>query len=320
MHYNIYYSAGGAVNFATATKLAQVAPAIPPNYNYPTGTGPGIFPYCYNVAGLQNGMTYAFAVRAMDSCSPAHEDTNTVFITVVAGTNYLSTYKKITVDGTFADWAGVPSAYQGAVDGNPVNFLQVQFANDTTNLYGHIRLAAPYALFTDYYSHVFFDTDFNSQTGYAVTGAAFGSEMMMESGYGYDQRNGSFNAGAISGLGWAVAPSVSASEFEFQISLAALYPDKTKIFGGGPMRILLQDDRGPEFAVDTGIGYVLAPPQLGPLFISESNQVINIIWAGPGTLQSTGSLNGGGWTNLSNAVGTYSFTVGTGRHFFRLIQ
>ena len=113
---------------------------------------------------------------------------------------------------------------------------------------------------------------------------------------------------------------MSASEFEFQISLAALYPDKTKIFGGGPMRILLQDDRGPEFAVDTGIGYVLAPPQLGPLFISESNQVINIIWAGPGTLQSTGSLNGGGWTNLSNAVGTYSFTVGTGRHFFRLIQ
>jgi len=320
VHYNIYYSAGGAVNFATATKLAQVAPAIPPNYNYPTGTGPGIFPYCYNVAGLQNGMTYAFAVRAEDSCSPAHEDTNTVFITVVAGTNYLSTYKKITVDGTFADWAGVPSAYQGVVDGNPVNFLQVQFANDTTNLYGHIRLAAPYALFTDYYSHVFFDTDFNSQTGYAVTGAAFGSEMMMESGYGYDQRNGSFNAGAISGLGWAVAPSVSASEFEFQISLAALYPDKTKIFGGGPMRILLQDDRGPEFAVDTGIGYVLAPPQLGPLFISESNQVINIIWAGPGTLQSTGSLNGGGWTNLSNAVGTYSFTVGTGRHFFRLIQ
>jgi len=320
VHYNIYYSAGGAVNFATATKLAQVAPAIPPNYNYPTGTGPGIFPYCYNITGLQNGMTYAFAVRAEDSCIPAHEDTNTVFITAVAGTNYLSTYKKITVDGSFADWAGVPSAYQGAVDDNPVNFLQVQFANDTTNLYGHIRLAAPYALFTDYYSHVLFDTDFNSQTGYLVTGTAFGSEMMIESGYGYDQRNGSFNAGAISGLGWAVAPSVSASEFEFQVSLAALYPGKTQVFGSGPMRILLQDDRGPEFAVDTGIEYVLARPQLGPLFISESNQVVNIIWPGPGTLQGTGSLNGGVWTNFPNAAGTYSFSAGTGQQFFRLIQ
>ena len=320
VHYNIYYSAGGSVNFATATKLAHVAPGMPSNYNYPAGTGPGIFPYCYNVTGLQNGMTYAFAVRAEDSCSPSHEDTNAVFVTVVAGTNYLSTYKKITVDGVFADWAGVPSAYQGTPDGNPVNYLQVQFANDSTNLYGHIRLVTPYALFTDYYSHVFFDTDLTSQTGYSVNGADFGSEMMIESGYGYDQRNGSFNAGAISGLGWAVAPSVSASEFEFQVSLAALYPDKTQVFGGRPMRILLQDDRGPETAVDTGIAYVLSPPQLGPLFISESNQVINIVWPGPGTLQGTGSLNGSVWTNLPNAAGAYSFTAGTGRQFFRLIQ
>ena len=320
VRYNIYYSIGGTVNFATASKISHVSPKIPANYNYPSGTGPGIYPYCYNVTGLQNGMTYAFAVRAEDSCSPSHEDTNTVSIAVVAGMTGLSTYKKVTVDGSFADWTGVPWAYQGAADGNPVNYLQVQLANDTNNLYGHVRLASPYALFSDYYSHLFFDTDLNSQTGYPVPGALFGSEMMIETGYGYDQRNGSFNAGAISGLGWAVAPSVSTNEFEFQVSLAAQYPGGSNVFSTNAFRLLLQDDRGPETAVETGIEYVISPPELGPLFITQSNNIINVIWTGPGTLQYSASLAAGSWTNLNNAASPYTFQAGSGPQFFRLAQ
>jgi hypothetical protein len=320
IRYNIYYSTGGTVSFATATKLSHVVPGTPANYSYPTGTGPGIFPYCYTVTGLQNGMTYSFAVRSEDSCSPAHEDTNAVSITVVAGTNALSTYKKITVDGSFADWAGVPWAYQGTVDGNPVNYIQVQFANDTNYLYGHIKLASPYALFSDYYSHVFFGTDLNAQTGYPVGGALFGSEMMIESGYGYDQRNGSFNAGSIANLGWAVAPAVSANEFEFRVSLSALYPDNSKVFGANPIRLLLQDNRGPETAVDTGIEYQIAPPQIGPLFITQSNNVIYINWTGSGTLQYSPSLSAAVWTGLPTANSPYSFPAGNGQQFFRLSQ
>lgn len=320
VHYNIYHSIGGTVNFATATKLAHVVPGMPANYNYPTGTGPGVYPYCHTVTGLQNGMTYSFAVRAEDSCSPAHEDTNAVSITVVAGSKVLSTYKQITVDGSFADWDGVPWACQGTVDGNPVNYIQVQFANDTNRLYGHVKLASPYALFSDYYSHLFFDTDLNPQTGYPVTGALFGSEMMIETGSGYDQRNGSFNAGAVSGLGWAVAPSVSAAEFEFQMSLSARYADQGRVFGSNPIRVLLQDNRGPETAVATGIEYEISPPQSGSLFITQSNSVINIFWTGPGTLQYATSLSDVAWINLSNAVSPYIFTVGSGQQFFRLAQ
>jgi hypothetical protein len=320
VRYNIYYSTGGTVNFATATKLAHVVPGIPANYNYPTGTGPGIYPYCYTVTGLQNGRTYSFAVRAEDGCSPVHEDTNIVSITVVAGSKALSTYKKITVDGSFADWTNIPWAYQGTPDGNPVNYLQVQFANDTNNLYGHVKLASPYALFSDYYSHLFFDTSLNPATGYPVTGALFGSEMMIESGYGYDQRNGSFNAGAVSSLGWAVAPAASAIEFEFQISLAARYPDNSNVFGGGPLRLLLQDNRGPELAVATGIEYQIAPPQLGPLFITQSNNIINIMWTGPGTLQSATSLPAAVWTSLNTATSPFTVITGSGQQFFRLAQ
>jgi endo-alpha-1,4-polygalactosaminidase (GH114 family) len=320
VHYNIYYSTGGTVNFTNAVKLAHVTPAISANYNYPTGTGPGIYPYCYTVTGLQNGMTYAFAVRAEDSCSPAHEDTNNVSVTIVPGTNAVSTFKVITVDGSFSDWTGVPWSYQGAADGNPVNFLQVQFANDTHNLYGHVKLASPYALFTDYYSHVFFDTDLNAQTGYPVSGALFGSEMMIETGYGYDQRNGSFNSGAISGLGWQVAPAVSADEFEFQISLSALYPDNSRVFANNTFRILLQDDRGPEIAEETGIAYTLSPAQLGPLFINQSNGIVALVWTGPGTLQCSASPTAGTWTNLTAAASPYSLPAGSAQEFFRLAE
>jgi hypothetical protein len=317
VRYNLYYSPGGTLDFSTATEIPQASPGIPANYNYPAGTGPGIYPYCFTVTGLQNGTAYAFAVRAQDDCTPPHEDTNLVSITVVPGSIPLATYKAITIDGSFADWVGVPWAYQGAPDGNPVNYLQVQFANDTNHLYGHVKLATPYALFSDYYSHLFIDTDLNAQTGYLVAGASFGSEMMIETGYGYDQRNGSFNAGSVSGLGWAIAPSVSTNEFEFQVSLSALYPDNTKVFGTNALRLLLQDDRGPETAVETGIEYVISPPPAGPLFINQSNGVINIVWTGSSTLQSAPAPSGA-WTNVANAVSPYIFSAGSGQQFFRL--
>jgi hypothetical protein len=148
----------------------------------------------------------------------------------------------------------------------------------------------------------------------------FGSEMMIESGFGYDQRDGTFNAGSLSNLGWAIAPSISATEFEFQVSLATRYPEGTPVFGSNPMRLLLQDNRGPETAVETGIEYQIAPPQLGPLFITQSNAVVSIVWAGPGTLQFASSLPAGIWTNVTAATSPYSFTRGNGAQFFRLTQ
>ena len=110
--------------------------------------------------------------------------------------------------------------------------------------------------------------------------------MMIESGYGYDQRDGSFNAGSVSDLGWAIAPAGAGTEFEFRVSLGALYPDGTKVFGTHAMRLLLQDDRGPESAVETGIAYSLAAQQPGPLSISRSGTQATITWTGPGAFAS----------------------------------
>jgi hypothetical protein len=318
VRYNVYYSSGAAINFQTAIEMSQVAPSLPSNYTL--ATGPGRYPYSYTVSGLTNGVTYFFAVRAQDSAIPSHEDSNIVNIAAVPGTSGATgTYRQITIDGSFSDWTGVPWACQGGMDTNPVNFADVQFANDTNYLYGHIILFSPSAPFSDYDTHLFVDTDDNSQTGYQVTGALFGSEMMIESGFGYDERNGTFNAGNVSGLGWAIAPGGLGTEFEFRVSLASLYPDGTKVFGANAMRLLMQDDRGPELAVATGIPYILAA-RGGPLFISRAGSQVTITWTGSGTLQVSDSLKAGSWTNLPNAASPYTIQAGAAQQFFRLAE
>jgi hypothetical protein len=102
--------------------------------------------------------------------------------------------------------------------------------------------------------------------------------------------------------------------------LGALYPDNSRVFGANAMRLLLQDNRGPEMAVATGIEYELSLPQLGPLFIAQSNSILNLTWTGPGILQSSPSLTAGMWANVTNANGNYRLPAGAGSQFFRLVQ
>jgi hypothetical protein len=278
VHYNVYYTSNPALDFAVATKLAQVIPAMPANYA--AGTGPGVYPYEYTVAGLSNGVTYTFAVRAEDSAVPSHEDTNTVALSVAAGTNGAGgTHRSITIDGDFSDWIEVPVTYHGATDANPVNFADVQFANDANYLYGHFTLHSAATPFSNSNTHLFVDRDNNILTGFHPTGASFGSEMMIEGATGYDQRNGGFNEGTVSGANWLLSPGGTGTEFEFRLSLAAIYPGGAPVFNGNQFRLLLQDNRGNEVASATGIAYVLAaapPPTYAHITVDGSTSD----WAG----------------------------------------
>ena len=278
VRYNIYYTNQPSLDFSTATKVAAVAPAMPANYT--NGTGPGIYPYEYTVTGLTNGVVYAFAVRAEDSAVPSHEDTNSVAISAVVGTNGESgTFRSIHVDGDFSDWAEVPWAYHGPTDANPVNFADVQFANDADYLYGHFTLHTAAAPFSDFNTHLFADRDDNPLTGFHPTGASFGSEMMIEGATGYDQRNGAFNEGTVSSVNWTLAPGGSHTEFEFRCSLSALYTGGAPVFNQNHFRLLLQDGRGDEVAGVTGIPYVLASPPSGTYaHIAVDGQTAD--WAG----------------------------------------
>ena len=110
--YNLYYFAGPVMNFASATKVTNTVPFLPPFYT--NGTGPGSYPYGYTVSNLSDGVTYCFAIRAEDSATPPHEDTNTVALAATPGTAGMSgTFASITIDGNFSDWSNVPVAYPG---------------------------------------------------------------------------------------------------------------------------------------------------------------------------------------------------------------
>ena len=59
---------------------------------------------------------------------------------------------------------------------------------------------------------MFIDTDDNTATGYTVGG--IGSEMLIQWGGGYQEKNGGFNEGAVNNLGWDIAGSGDNLDFE----------------------------------------------------------------------------------------------------------
>jgi len=258
VRYNIYYTNQLTLNFATATKLTHVAPTMPANYA--TGTGPGIYPFEYTVTGLSNGAAYIFAVRAEDGASPSREDTNTATMSVVVGTNNpTGTFRSISIDGDFSDWSGVPVLAIAPFTNAPVSFASLSAANDSNYLYLRFTLHVTGAPFSDFNSHVFVDTDNQSATGYHPTGTSLGSEFMIESGAGYDERNGSFNAGNVSGLGWLLSPVGSGTDFEVRISRQAQFAGGASVFTNQTIRLLLQDNRG-SVLMPAGVSYTFANP------------------------------------------------------------
>lgn len=258
--YHLYYTTDAVLNFATATKLANIAPAIPDSYR--SGSGAGRFPYEYTLGSLTNGTEYRFAIRAEDALG--HEDTNAV---VLAGTPQPnpSTYRVVSIDGSFVDWDGVPVLSNDPVDASaPVDFADVQVANDANYLYVRFTLHAAASPFIDWESHLFLDTDNNPATGMPVNGANIGSEVMIESGSAYDQRGGGFNEGGVNGIAWSLSPAGPGTAFELRLSRNATFANGGgPIFSGNTIRLALQDNRG-----DTSAGILLdfaaSPPPPPP--------------------------------------------------------
>ena len=253
--YNLYYTTAAALDFGTATKIANVATAIPDTYL--GGTGAGRYPYEHTLTGLTNGTTYRFAIRAEDALG--NEDPNTVVLAATPQSNPAS-FRAIAIDGSFTDWDGVPVLAADPVDAAPVDFADVQVANDANYLYVRFTLHTTASPFSDFNTHLFLDTDNNPATGLPVGGANIGSEVMIESGSAYDQRGGGFNEGGVNGIAWSLSPAGPATSFELRLSRSATFANGgAPVFSGNTLRLALQDNRG-----DTTAGILLdfapAPP------------------------------------------------------------
>lgn len=148
------------------------------------------------------------------------------------------TFQSITIDGTFDDWTNVPVAYsQAQATGDVVQFKDISVANDEDYLYVRFSLYTSADPFTSK-QNIFIDTDTNAATGYSEHG--LGSEILIQSGKGYRETNGVFNAGTINGLDWLASPSAPSTGFEVRISRHATYTNGASIFANNTIAVFLE--------------------------------------------------------------------------------
>jgi len=236
-----------------------------------------------------------------------------------------STFKHITIDGSFDDWTGVPVAYTAPVGPtNAIQYENVYIANDETNLYIRFTLYTPRPnAFANSYDNIFIDADNNPTTGFPVGG--IGSEMLIQWGGGYQEKNGGFNEGTINNLGWNIAGSSDSTEFEIAISLGATYnSDSTPVFANGTIAVLLEGDN------TSYINTAFAPPSGGLVYslasasapltsdtplvtLTNSSWEVNASGTDLGTnwLDSTYDDSGAGW---SSGDGLFGYTPSPGSY------
>jgi hypothetical protein len=243
--------------------------------------------------------------------------------------------RDITIDGSFNDWVGLTPIYSSsAPTGNTgaADFKDIYMYNDANYYYFRVTLWAdidPGSGQFPSYVNMFFDTDNDAGTGYS----AVGSEMLVQSGSSYQEKDGNFNDGfGIIGLNWLCLPQAPGTNFEFQLSKAATFgEDGTPVFTANVINFLFQGmttgfvvlNSAPASGV---ISYTnmtsttVAPLPLGKLSISSlPGRQVAVVWNPPGTLQVSSSLTGP-WTDIPPATSPYVIPFSGTKQFFRLSQ
>jgi hypothetical protein len=294
------YTLGGGLTVQSAT----INPANPASVTLVTSAQKLGTDYTVNIAGVQDRFGNAIAANTSRS--------------------FRST---VVIDGSFEDWAGVEIA-QTDTQEDPVagtDFKDISVFSDANYLFIHFTLYKTGNPNT-FLNNIFIDADNDAATGFRSAG--IGSEMLIQAGGGYQEKNGQFNEGRISDLDFAVLPAGEGTEFELRISRGAKYVnDGLKVFTSDTIRFYLETenssftttDRAPDSA---GLEHTLAAGLTaapGPLGVVLQNGKVTISWNGVGKLQSNNSLVGGAWQDVPNATSPYAITPGSGRAFYRLI-
>jgi len=190
-----------------------------------------------------------------------------VVVMVVTVTATAGTFKTIDVtDTSFSDWAGVPILANDPADNvGGVDFADVYLANDADFLYVRFTLHEPADPLT-FESNYFFDTDADALTGFHVFGSPnFGSEMLIQSGAGFDERGGGFNEGGVAGLDFLSSGNGASTDFQFRVSRSATYvSDAAAVFNGDDIEVILETDNEADDIVQNGVfgvPYTFAVPE-----------------------------------------------------------
>jgi len=226
------------------------------------------------------------------------------------------TFKHITIDGSFGDWAGVPLAYTQAQDVfNVVAYKDIYIANDEDYLYVRFSIynegsSSNNTVFTSLQNY-FLNTD-NLPTGYTSHGV--GSEMLIQGGAGYQEKNGGFNEGAINGLGWAGLPAGAGTNFEFRVSRHATYAsDNAPVFTQDDIALTLESETAGFVATEWfppsgGVAYTFQTP---PVVLTNNLplvQLTNSSWQ----VNASGTDLGTNWLDQTYDDGASPWNPGRG--------
>lgn len=238
----------------------------------------------------------------------------------------------IVIDGDFSDWEGVAPLYSGPMSNpNAADFKDIYVFNDADNYYFRVTLwqDVPPASgrFPDY-ANLYYDTDNSVDSGHLPT--TIGSELLTQSGGGYQEKNGGFNEGGINDLGWFCLPSVPGTNFEFRISRAARYAsDNGLVFTTNALNFHFagqtdgwaEVNHAPPSGVVSYTNATMVVPRL-PLGLMAIDKLaggkVALVWDLPGTLQARGSVSSGAWTNVPAATSPHVISASGMQLFFRL--
>jgi hypothetical protein len=233
----------------------------------------------------------------------------------------------IRIDGSFADWEGIPQSVDDPADAeNATDYAAAWIASDGDFIYLRVRLHQPSELGI-FYNNLFIDTDATLETGFAFRG--IGSEILIQGGGGYQQKNGGFNEGAVEDLDWLIRPEGVAEEFELRFSRRARFAsDGQPVFAGESIVLFLESENTSFQTIDVAPDFEPlihelsdAPPSaIGPLSISSAAGGVTIRWTGPGQLQSAPALSTDAWQPVPDAASPYEFSPTGAARFYRLAQ
>jgi hypothetical protein len=176
-----------------------------------------------------------------------------------------------------------------------------------------------------FYNNIFIDADNDTVSGYHPFGG-IGSEMLIQGGSGYQEKNGAFNEGEVVGVNWAIGPSGMATDFEFRFSRHARYAsDNLPVFTRRTIGIALESEdtsfTTKDIAPDSGaFVYAFQPPALDPIAVRLVEGQVEISWTGPGVLQSRPYLGQGDWEDEIDQTNPQLVPLFDEQRFYRLIQ
>ena len=233
----------------------------------------------------------------------------------------------ILIDGDFSDWEGItPLATEFQNSDEGLEFKEIFAADDENYLYLRFSFYADVGqLPVDRYFHIFSDTDNDLATGFPTVG--LGSEMMIENGNGYQQKNGQFNEGGLVDMDFLLAPEGSSSEFECRISRKTTYEsDGERVYSGDSVGLAVELISNAWSSMDSApsegpVAYTFTQAAVitpGPLSVQLSGGNIQLTWTGAGVLESKDDLGSGAWTTVSNATSPFSINPDGKQRYFRL--